>query len=155
MVLGNDDILREILLRLGFPTCLVRAAAVCKHWYRIASDPDFLRRFRALHPPQLLGFYDSARLRLVPRPHLPELASVVRRCNSFDLGCNVSNIYECRNGRLLLVDTSHGYAICSALHPERGLVSPRFPASLIMKKARRRTTTSLEMATLILSGGQL
>jgi len=122
MVFGNDDILREILLRLGFPTCLVRAAAVCKDWYRIASDPDFLRRFRALNPPHLLGFYNSARLRLVPRPHPPELASAVRRCNSFDLGCNVSSIYDCRNGHLLLA-TSDGFTICSPLNPERGQVA--------------------------------
>ncbi|CAD6269576.1 unnamed protein product [Miscanthus lutarioriparius] len=57
VVLGNDDILREILFRLGFTSCLVRAAAVCKRWYRIASDPDFLRRFGALHPP-LVHFGD-------------------------------------------------------------------------------------------------
>ena len=54
MVLGKDDILREILFRLGFTSCLVRAAAVSKRWLRHASDPAFLRR---LHPPRLLGFY--------------------------------------------------------------------------------------------------
>ncbi|GJN20976.1 hypothetical protein PR202_gb08419 [Eleusine coracana subsp. coracana] len=38
----------EILLRLDSPTWLVRAAAVCRRWLRRASDPAFLRRFRAL-----------------------------------------------------------------------------------------------------------
>ena len=51
-VLGDDDLLREILLRLGFPTTLV-----CKRWLRLASDPAFLRRFRERHPPALLGSY--------------------------------------------------------------------------------------------------
>lgn len=85
IVLGNDDILREI----GFTSCLVRAAAVCKRWYRIASDPDFLRRFRALRPPRLLAFYESERLRFVPRPHSPEVASDVRRRCSLHIGYRI------------------------------------------------------------------
>uniref|UniRef100_A0A0D9VEY1 F-box domain-containing protein n=1 Tax=Leersia perrieri TaxID=77586 RepID=A0A0D9VEY1_9ORYZ len=40
-VLGNDDLLEEILLRLGFPTTLVHAALVCKRWLRIiAYEPS-------------------------------------------------------------------------------------------------------------------
>ncbi|KAF8656936.1 hypothetical protein HU200_060436 [Digitaria exilis] len=56
-VFGSEGLIREIILRLEFPTCLVRAAAVCKRWLRHASDPDFLRRFRERCPPRLLGFY--------------------------------------------------------------------------------------------------
>jgi hypothetical protein len=85
-VLGDDDLLSEILLRLGFPTCLVRAAAVSKSWLRHASDPAFLRRFGDLNPPRLLGFYVTSlqhRRRLVDfvpmLPQPPELASVLRR----------------------------------------------------------------------------
>ncbi|CAN6243993.1 unnamed protein product [Urochloa humidicola] len=89
-VLGDDNLLREILLRLGFPTCLVRAAAVSMHcWLRHASDPAFLRRFRDRSPPRLLGFYltrmqyhqrrrfwlTSSRFCLTPQ----ELGSVLRR----------------------------------------------------------------------------
>ncbi|KAL6629503.1 hypothetical protein ACP70R_029268 [Stipagrostis hirtigluma subsp. patula] len=33
-VLGDDDLLGEILLRLALPTDLVRAAAVCRRWLR-------------------------------------------------------------------------------------------------------------------------
>jgi hypothetical protein len=47
-VLFDDYLLREILLRLEFPTSLIRAAAVCR-WLGIASDLGFLRRF--LRPP--------------------------------------------------------------------------------------------------------
>ncbi|XBH72112.1 hypothetical protein VPH35_099485 [Triticum aestivum] len=56
-VLDDDDLLIEILLRVGFPTTLVCAALVCKRWLGHASDRAFLRRFRELHPPRLLGFY--------------------------------------------------------------------------------------------------
>ncbi|GJM89601.1 hypothetical protein PR202_ga05809 [Eleusine coracana subsp. coracana] len=56
-VLGNDDLLRKILLRVGLPNCLVRAALVCKRWYLLASSPALLRRFRDLHLPRVLGYY--------------------------------------------------------------------------------------------------
>ncbi|KAF8689968.1 hypothetical protein HU200_041603 [Digitaria exilis] len=54
----EDADLEEILLRLPSPADLARAAAlVCRRWRRVASGPAFLRRFRRLHPPQLLGFF--------------------------------------------------------------------------------------------------
>ncbi|GJN16451.1 hypothetical protein PR202_gb03440 [Eleusine coracana subsp. coracana] len=46
-VLGNDDLLGEILHRVDSPTTLVRAAAVAKRWLRVASGRVFLRRYRA------------------------------------------------------------------------------------------------------------
>ncbi|CAN6237912.1 unnamed protein product [Urochloa humidicola] len=91
-VLGNDDLLREILLRLGYPTYLARVAAVCRRWLRHASDPGFLRRFHEVHvhPPHLLGFYivtycNGPFPRFVPLPQPPELAAVIRR-SSIELG---------------------------------------------------------------------
>ncbi|KAK1698611.1 hypothetical protein QYE76_015308 [Lolium multiflorum] len=57
VVIGVDDLLREILLRLDFPAFLVRAALVSKRWLALAADPAFLRRFRDRHPPRLLSFY--------------------------------------------------------------------------------------------------
>ena len=106
-VLDDDDLLEEILLRLAFPTSLVRAALVCKRWLRLASAPGFLRRFRGLNPPRLLGFYVTTMptntQRFVPIPQPPELADVVRR-GSFDLdtsGCDCLDV-DCCNGLLLL-----------------------------------------------------
>ncbi|CAL5018443.1 unnamed protein product [Urochloa decumbens] len=59
----DDDILREILLRLPpLPSSLPRASLVSKRWLRLISDPGFLRRFRAFHcrqPPPLLGIFQS------------------------------------------------------------------------------------------------
>ncbi|EEE56756.1 hypothetical protein OsJ_06294 [Oryza sativa Japonica Group] len=89
-VLADDDLLREILLRLAFPTTLVRAALVSSRWLGLASDSSFLRRFRARNPPRLLGFYHTARRdeqpAFVPLPQPPELAPVLRRLGGFALG---------------------------------------------------------------------
>jgi hypothetical protein len=80
-VLDNDDLLGEILLRLAFPAALVRAALVCARWLRVVSGAAFLRRFRGLHPPPLVGFYAvlwrrHTSLKFVPMPNLPpELAA--------------------------------------------------------------------------------
>ncbi|KAL6641254.1 hypothetical protein ACP70R_019435 [Stipagrostis hirtigluma subsp. patula] len=105
LVLGDDDLLREILLRLGFPTCLVRAAAVSKRWLRHASDPAFLRRFRARNPPRLLGFYVGhsgvVNHRFVALPQPPELAVPVSSCFE-DFAGSSPVVMDCRNGRLVI-----------------------------------------------------
>ncbi|CAL5007079.1 unnamed protein product [Urochloa decumbens] len=46
-----DDVIEEVLLRIPLddPASLVRAAAVCKPWCRVASDPGFRARFRERH----------------------------------------------------------------------------------------------------------
>ncbi|XP_066385701.1 uncharacterized protein [Miscanthus floridulus] len=54
-----DDVVGEILLRFppADPASLVRAALVCKPWYRIVSGPSFRRRFMEFHRvAPLLGF---------------------------------------------------------------------------------------------------
>jgi hypothetical protein len=53
----DDRHLAEILLRLPTPASLARAAVVCRRWRRISVSPAFLRRFRCLNPPQLVGFF--------------------------------------------------------------------------------------------------
>ncbi|KAL6640282.1 hypothetical protein ACP70R_022131 [Stipagrostis hirtigluma subsp. patula] len=119
-VLGDDNLLGEILLRLDFPTCLVRAAVVSKRWLRRASDPAFLRGFRALHPPRILGIYvqaGSAPKRFLPVPQPQELAAAAGRA----LG-NLPRpwlVGDCRNGRLLvrLEDRGFIWAVRSLLQP--------------------------------------
>ncbi|CAO2038618.1 unnamed protein product [Urochloa humidicola] len=131
-VLGDDDLLREILLRLAFPTTLVRAALVSKRWLRHASDPAFLRRFRHLHPPELLGFYirelGTPGPRFVPVSEAPELATAIRLAGAAEGRFFVT---DCRNGRLLVTDfdsTTCRHAVLSPLHPARGkVVLPRAP----------------------------
>ncbi|CAN6237924.1 unnamed protein product [Urochloa humidicola] len=124
-VFGSEDLLREIILRLEFPTCLVRAAAVCKRWLRHASDPAFLRRFRERHPPRLLGFYLQGtfpqRLLFVPVSEAPELATAVRRAS---VAADRFVFRGCRDGRLLVryLDAAAGqHGLLSPLHPTRGV----------------------------------
>ncbi|KAL6863723.1 hypothetical protein ACP4OV_016626 [Aristida adscensionis] len=130
-VLGDAD-LAEILLRLPSPANLARTAAlVCRRWRRVASSPAFLRRFRRLHPPPLLGFFvcnggrpyrhhpipglalderhspavlDPTFLPVAPPP--PGVAGAVRRCRGFSLGSLPSvdhwALADARDGLLLL-----------------------------------------------------
>ncbi|GJN19624.1 hypothetical protein PR202_gb06919 [Eleusine coracana subsp. coracana] len=127
-VLGNDDLLREILLRLGLPTSLLRAALVCKRWYRHASDPDFLRRFRDRNPPRILGVYLNALgggcPRFFPIRPLPELAATAHRPGSFfdAVAGSTAFIVDSGGGRLLVtaIYDGHGYyesshLLCSPL----------------------------------------
>uniref|UniRef100_A0A0A9AAY2 F-box domain-containing protein n=1 Tax=Arundo donax TaxID=35708 RepID=A0A0A9AAY2_ARUDO len=55
----DDDALAEILLRLPSLATLARAALACARWRSLATSRDFLRRFRALHSPPLLGCFVS------------------------------------------------------------------------------------------------
>ncbi|TVU00143.1 hypothetical protein EJB05_54453, partial [Eragrostis curvula] len=127
-VLENGDLLGEVLIRLIFPISLVRAAAVCRRWLGVASDPAFLRHFRDLHPPRLLGLYvETSRLgsppRFVPAPHpSAELAAAIRRAVSIldDASLGVTAISDCRNGRLLVElnnSPNPGDAVLSPMHP--------------------------------------
>ena len=129
LVLGDDDLLREILLRLGLPTSLLRAALVCRRWLRHASDPAFIRRFRALHPPRLLGAYLSTsagpapRLRFLPIRPVPELAAAARRAGAFfdAFKGSAASVYDSRSGRLLVTtfDDRHDSTrqVCGPLSP--------------------------------------
>uniref|UniRef100_J3LPB3 F-box domain-containing protein n=1 Tax=Oryza brachyantha TaxID=4533 RepID=J3LPB3_ORYBR len=54
-----DDVLELIFLRLDSPVTLVRAPSACKRWCSAAADAIFLRRFRSLHRPIVLGHYST------------------------------------------------------------------------------------------------
>ncbi|GJM90926.1 hypothetical protein PR202_ga07253 [Eleusine coracana subsp. coracana] len=109
MVLDNDNILGEILLRVALATSLVRAALVCRRWLHIVSHPAFLRRFCDLNSPPLLGLYIQP-IYEIPKfalmPDLPdELAAIAHRASSALDGYPPENnvfILSCLNGRLIL-----------------------------------------------------
>ncbi|XP_003570775.1 uncharacterized protein LOC100824088 [Brachypodium distachyon] len=140
-VLDDDNLLAEIIVRVGFPTTLVRAALVCKRWFRQASDPALLNRFRKLHPRRLLGFYlqlswnlsVAARFILVlPQP--PELGTVIRRKTYQYQLCSSSQIIGCRNGNLLIGVFTGDFALAvhSPLCSDRGLATlPALPTCFI------------------------
>jgi hypothetical protein len=138
-VLGGDDLLIEILLRVNFPTSLVCAALVCRRWLRHASDPAFLRRFRELNPPCILGFYTNPWTpQRTPRffpmlPQPPELAALIRRATScFDNYRRVpalsTYISDCRNGNILFSQSGVMRGVLSLRCSERGMaIVPKFP----------------------------
>uniref|UniRef100_A0ACD5XK11 Uncharacterized protein n=1 Tax=Avena sativa TaxID=4498 RepID=A0ACD5XK11_AVESA len=115
-VLDDYNLLAEIIVRVGFPTSLVRAAAVCRRWLLLASDRAFLRRFRKLHPPKLLGFYhayqcleDDNFFPMLPQPPPPELAAVMGRASfRFDNYWGTqTNMMGCWNGRVVTMLLVH------------------------------------------------
>jgi len=134
LVLGDGDLLGEIFLRLALPSSLVRAALVCKRWLRAASDPAFLRRFRDLHPPRLVGCYLSIRtlhrdwrVEFVPVPPQPAVVDAVCRTSSSSGTDDTlsTHIVDCRNG-WVVTRLYHGgqsaQGAISLLRPGRGMV---------------------------------
>ncbi|TVU38453.1 hypothetical protein EJB05_11824, partial [Eragrostis curvula] len=65
----TDELLEEIFLRVSTPTDLVRASVGCASFRRIITDRSFLRRFRAIHPPPLLGFIGVDDFHSAQPPH--------------------------------------------------------------------------------------
>ncbi|KAI4993971.1 hypothetical protein ZWY2020_008284 [Hordeum vulgare] len=59
-VLGNENLLHQILIHVGYPTSLLCAALVCKQWLRHVTDPDFLHGFHGRHD---LGCHSRRQLR--------------------------------------------------------------------------------------------
>uniref|UniRef100_A0A0D9XHR6 Uncharacterized protein n=1 Tax=Leersia perrieri TaxID=77586 RepID=A0A0D9XHR6_9ORYZ len=112
----NDDVLREILLRLPpLPTSLIRAGAVCRRWRRVTGEPEFLRRYRAHHgKPPLLGFFVNPRGReplfrsIMDDPdRLPADRFALRLDEDSELGGNWY-YHGCCHGRLLLINWKSG-----------------------------------------------
>ncbi|CAN6225476.1 unnamed protein product [Urochloa humidicola] len=64
-----NELLAEIFLRLPTPADLARASATCSSFHLIVADRFFLRRFRAIHPPTLLGFSTFDDFHTVQPPH--------------------------------------------------------------------------------------
>ncbi|KAL6622512.1 hypothetical protein ACP70R_032391 [Stipagrostis hirtigluma subsp. patula] len=77
----SDEVLELVLLRVGSPVSLIRAAATCRPWRRVIAGAGLLRRFDSLHRPHVLGhFYAGAGTAFVRSPAPPgEAAADVRR----------------------------------------------------------------------------
>ncbi|VAH65852.1 unnamed protein product [Triticum turgidum subsp. durum] len=107
--LEDDDLLREILLRLpSQPPYLLRASLVAKRWRHIAIDPKFLRRFRVHHrKPPLLGDFSYEYGRLSSRSTLDLPYRIPPGHFSLQLqvhGRDPWRLVDCRHGRVLLLN---------------------------------------------------
>ncbi|KAG0517766.1 hypothetical protein BDA96_09G117600 [Sorghum bicolor] len=115
----NDDILREILLRLPpLPSSLPRAALVCKRWRSLVADPFFLRRFREHHhhrtPPPLLGYFFNDSHGPGFTPTLPSPDSIPPESFSLPRQPGASErlfFLGCRHGLALLINRRRLHAV--------------------------------------------
>uniref|UniRef100_A0ACD5XBA1 Uncharacterized protein n=2 Tax=Avena sativa TaxID=4498 RepID=A0ACD5XBA1_AVESA len=110
----KDDNIEDILLQLPSPASLARAASSSRRWRRVATSPDFLRRFRERHPsPPVLGlFVSQTDLGQLPIFHPsssvrsdPDLAAAARGGDFLLTRLEHDQAWrlrDCHNGRLLL-----------------------------------------------------
>ncbi|CAN6168363.1 unnamed protein product [Urochloa humidicola] len=131
-----DDLLEEILLRLTCPADLARASTACASFRRFVIDANFLRRYRSLHPPLLLGFIEtvSSGFQPVEQPHPNATAarSIARHAAGFSFdylpptGWNWNPWDACDvcDGRVLLKSSYMG--ITGIHFPDLAVCDPLF-----------------------------
>ncbi|XP_044417295.1 uncharacterized protein [Triticum aestivum] len=144
----RDELLEEIFLRLPTPAALARASTASPRFRRIITDRSFLRRFRKLHPPPLLGFADERagfHPAEAPHPSAP-LARALADAADFTYSfvpkpsndhswrpCNV------RDGRVLLESSRYGtfreLAVCDPLS-RRYVLLPPIPEHMSVQEQR-------------------
>lgn len=141
-----DELLEEIFLRLPTAADLARASMACVSFRRVIAGHAFLRRFRALHPPPLLGIFNYPFLPAQP-PH-PSAAAARAVADGADFWCSFLpsrerwGITDIRDGRVLLAGVPEGktypwggsvmlrdFAVCDPLH-RRYIVLPVIPDDL-------------------------
>ncbi|RCV15919.1 hypothetical protein SETIT_3G096600v2, partial [Setaria italica] len=64
-----NHLIEEVLVRIATPRDLVRASAACASFRRTVADASFLRRYRTLHRPLLLGILSPWGLLPAEAPH--------------------------------------------------------------------------------------
>ncbi|CAM0909216.1 unnamed protein product [Alopecurus aequalis] len=126
----------------GAPDDLARTSAACVSFRRIVTDRSFVRRFRHLHAPPLLGFldYDGFNPALPPHPSASGARALALAADfsfSFLPSHCIWTVQFTRDGRVLLNGTPEGLEIpvleelvvCDPLH-RRYILLPPVPADL-------------------------
>uniref|UniRef100_A0ACD5YKA3 Uncharacterized protein n=2 Tax=Avena sativa TaxID=4498 RepID=A0ACD5YKA3_AVESA len=134
-----DHLLAEIFLRLPAPEDLARASAACVTFRRLVFDTDgsFLRRFRRLHAPPFLAFFDRDGFHhaLTPHPSAPAASALADAADlsfSFFPNHRAWAVQDIRDGRVLLLRPAGGkqpqismeLAVCDPLHRRYVLLPP-------------------------------
>uniref|UniRef100_M8BIA6 Uncharacterized protein n=1 Tax=Aegilops tauschii TaxID=37682 RepID=M8BIA6_AEGTA len=134
-----DEMMVEIFLRLANPRDLVRASAACVSFRRLVADGNFLRRYRRIHAPPLLGFlarrpYDKHprfHPAVAPHPSAPA-ASAIALAGDFSFSflpgpAHDYGVRDVRCGRVLLITSSYdnySLVVCDPLHRQYVLLPP-------------------------------
>jgi hypothetical protein len=131
-----DELMAEILLRLPTPADLVRASAACVSFRCLVADRSFLRQYRRLHAPPLLGFLVGRSFfqpAVAPHPSAPAASAVALAADfsfAFLPGSSSWLIKDVRDGRALLYRMRREKGIeivaCDPLH-RRYLLLPPIP----------------------------
>ncbi|KAF7112036.1 hypothetical protein CFC21_111974 [Triticum aestivum] len=134
-----DHLTEDILLRLTTAADLARASMAGPSLRRLIADHSFLRRFRTLHPPPLLGILSDPFLPAQP-PH--PSAAAARSLAGTDFSCSFLPSreqlwirHDFRDGRALLCVAPDDrclvtdVAVCDPLH-RRYLLLPPVPQDL-------------------------
>ncbi|KAM0907920.1 hypothetical protein ACQ4PT_015795 [Festuca glaucescens] len=122
-----NDLLAEIFLRLPTPADLLRASAACVSFRRVAAARSFVRRFRQLHAPPLLGFHDGNQTfypAVPPHPSAPaaRAAALVADFSFLPARARAWVVQDSRDGRILLDNAGTDEAVftevvvCDPLH---------------------------------------
>ncbi|KAL6622622.1 hypothetical protein ACP70R_032501 [Stipagrostis hirtigluma subsp. patula] len=142
-----DELLEEIFLRLDAAADLARASASCTSFRRVVSRRRFLRRFRSLHPPPVLGLFDTRGSgQIIPLEPLHPSAAASRALAqaadftySFVPGSGA--LRDARDGRVLLCTAVTGkfedLVVCDPQHRRYARIPP-IPDDLAASAPQRR-----------------
>jgi hypothetical protein len=122
-----NDLLVEIFVRLPTPADLLRASAICVSFHRVAAAQPFVRRFRKLHAPPLLGFHDGNQTFYPAVPPHPSALAARAAALAADFSFLPARpcawvIQDSRDGRILLDNAGTDVAaftevvVCDPLH---------------------------------------
>ncbi|CAN6175734.1 unnamed protein product [Urochloa humidicola] len=164
----TDDLHEEIFLRIASPADLARASTACVSFRRLIADPAFLRRYRSLHPPLLLGFLDPGlggfQPAEAPHPNAPAAGALAQGAGfSFDYIPRGRGRHwyprDVRDGRVLLYcspDVQGGLvfpdlAVCDPVF-RRYLLLPQVPDELLASVQVQKQHVQFFEAFLVPSG---
>jgi hypothetical protein len=119
----TGHLVEEILVRVDAPADLARASAACKAFRRLITDPTFLRRYRTLHPPLLLGFFGRGSTVIFVPAEAPHPNAAAARAFAGAPGFSFSYL-PYRRGGWRGCDAHDGRIILRSYKVVRGIVLP-------------------------------
>ncbi|KAK3139298.1 hypothetical protein QOZ80_5AG0380930 [Eleusine coracana subsp. coracana] len=150
----TNHLLEDILVRIDTRADLARASASCKAFRRLVTDPAFLRRHRALHPPLILGFVNVLSADGFVPAESPHLNAPAARAFAAAADFSVDHIMPRRCYGWRLCDARDGRVLLMPGGCVPGLVSPELavfdPLTRGNKKMLKLNLNSIQFTTVSL-----